>query len=231
MVLAPFWDWRAAIGTTFIIDPWFSGIIVTGLVFSALFWTRKIPAIAALTALVAYVCFQAVLKEKALGFAEQYRASRGYAGATLSAQPRPVSPFNWTVFVTDGETHYFAHVNLLRREPRLYKEGDGFIARIDSPYLPLDRAEWVQRGRFGLDPATRAFAREAWGAPPLGFFRWFADLPALDGVADGCAWFVDLRFLTPGRDVPFQYGVCRDAPGAPWAAYERTGPQSRVLLR
>src|SRR5690348_2055803 len=31
IVFAPFWDWRAALGTTFIIDLWFSGIIVAGL--------------------------------------------------------------------------------------------------------------------------------------------------------------------------------------------------------
>ena len=30
MILAPFSDWRAAIGTTFIIDLWFSGIILAG---------------------------------------------------------------------------------------------------------------------------------------------------------------------------------------------------------
>jgi len=30
MLLAPLSDWRAAIGTTFIIDLWFSGIIVAG---------------------------------------------------------------------------------------------------------------------------------------------------------------------------------------------------------
>src|SRR5689334_16626771 len=35
MILAPFSDWRAQIGTTFIIDLWFSGIIVAGLLASA----------------------------------------------------------------------------------------------------------------------------------------------------------------------------------------------------
>ena len=30
MVLAPLSDWRAGIGTTFIIDLWFSGIILAG---------------------------------------------------------------------------------------------------------------------------------------------------------------------------------------------------------
>ncbi len=37
IVFAPFSDWRAAIGTTFIIDLWFSGIIVAGLALSLVF--------------------------------------------------------------------------------------------------------------------------------------------------------------------------------------------------
>src|SRR5512147_2043822 len=36
MVLAPLSDWRAQIGTTFIIDLWFSGIIVVGLLGSGI---------------------------------------------------------------------------------------------------------------------------------------------------------------------------------------------------
>src|SRR5829696_7067523 len=42
IVLAPFSDWRAAIGTTFIIDLWFSGIIVAGLLVS-MFIRNRIP--------------------------------------------------------------------------------------------------------------------------------------------------------------------------------------------
>src|SRR5881394_4146614 len=38
MILAPFSDWRPGIGTTFIIDLWFSGTIVAGLIASALAW-------------------------------------------------------------------------------------------------------------------------------------------------------------------------------------------------
>ena len=51
------------------------------------------------------------------------------------------------------------------------------------------------------------------------FFRWFAALPAFDGMSEGssCVWFTDLRFLTPGREgMPFRYRVCRERPGAPW---------------
>ena len=56
-------------------------------------------------------------------------------------------------------------------------------------------------------------------SPALAVYRWFADLPAFDGLSAGstCVWFVDLRFLTPGRDrMPFRWGVCRSDAGASW---------------
>ena len=224
MVFAPFSDWRAGIGTTFIIDLWFSGIIVIGLIASAIRHRARWPAVAALAVLVAYVGFQYLQREQALEFAAQ----RARPGTHIDAQPRPVSPFNWTVFVSDDEAHEFAHINLVRKVPRRYQPGDGFVARVDSPYLPLDKAIWVRRTRYG--ELEQASAREAWNSSALDFFRWFAMQPAFDGRTDGCVWFVDLRFLTPGRDVmPFQFGACHES-GA-WRGYERAGPTAKVLLR
>jgi inner membrane protein len=142
-----------------------------------------------------------------------------------------VSSFNWTVFVSDEHAHRLAHVNLLRKEPRRLQPGDGFVARLDAPYLPKDQAVWVTRTRYG--ETDQEFIRAAWNSDGLAFFRWFAAQPALASVSENprCAWFLDLRFMTPGRDaLPFQYGACRDAPGAPWHAYER-GEPGRILLK
>lgn len=217
MIFAPLSDWRAAIGTTFIIDPWFSGIILAGLVFSALLFKSRIPAVAASLVLAGYVGFQYVQKERALRLGGEYASSMGIKNAKVSVHPRPVSPFNWTVFVSDDETHRFAHVNLVRKEPRRYEPGEGFVARLDSPYLPAEQAIWVARSRYG--ETDSGLIKEAWNSDALSFFRWFADLPAFDGMGEGsrCVWFTDLRFLTPGRDtMPFRYRVCRDRPGAPW---------------
>src|SRR5687768_13168083 len=47
VIFAPVSDWRAAIGTTFIIDLWFSGIILAGLLLSVVFRKSRLPAIAA----------------------------------------------------------------------------------------------------------------------------------------------------------------------------------------
>jgi len=212
MILAPLSDWRAGIGTTFIIDLWFSGIILAGLVLSILFRRTRIPAVAAGVVLCGYVAFQYVQKQRALEFGVEYAKSQALRDAKVSVHPRPVSPFNWTVFVSDDEAHRFAHVNLVRKEARRFQPGDGFIARVDSPYLPLEQAVWVTRRRYG--ETEQDLIRGAWNSQPLGFFRWFADLPAFDGMSKGCVWFTDLRFLTPGREtMPFRYGVCREPEG------------------
>lgn len=202
MILAPFSDWRAALGTTFIIDPWFSGIIVVGLAFS-LFRKSRDAAVAALVALAGYVGLQYVLKEQALEFA------RAHGLKEVQVHPRPVSPFNWALFASDDEKHETANVNLVRRVPKSWHPGESFIARLDAAYQPLGSALWVARYRYGTTDAARA--RAAWNSPPLAFFRSFALLPAFDGVERGCYYFVDLRFATPGREPPpFRFGACPD---------------------
>jgi inner membrane protein len=223
MVLSPLSNWRAGIGTTFIIDLWFSGIIVAGLVGSVFFFRSRIPSCLALAALAGYVVCQAVLKQQAIDFGLQYAQSRGLAGADVTAHPRAVSPFNWTVFVSDERAHHYAHVNLVRDAPREFRPGDGFVAKLDAAYRPLAMAQWETRSRYGAGE----LGRQAWNSPPLGFLRWFAERPAFDGASENpaCVWFLDLRFVNPGRDwVPFQFGACRESPDAPWRAYERDNP-------
>ena len=61
------------------------------------------------------------------------------------------------------------------------------------------------------------------GDPKLGFFRWFADYPALYRIDRGnpstCVWFQDLRFVIPGRDANiFRYGMCKEE-GADWRPF------------
>ncbi len=229
MIFWPLSDMRPGLGTTFIIDLWFSGIIVAGLLLSIVYRNTRIPSLAASLVLAGYVSFQALQKEKALEFGREYAASRSIAGAKVTAQPRPVSPFNWTVFVSDERSQRFAHINLVREAPRGYHPGDGFVARLDSAYQPPGLAPWETRSRYGESGA----AREAWNSPALGFFRWFAELPALESSdADGrCHWFADLRFGSPRRDVmPFRFGACRDSPEAPWRGYERDGDKGRIPL-
>ena len=229
MVLAPVSDWRAGIGTTFIIDLWFSCIIVAGLAFSAFFFRSTIPSLVSTAVLFGYVGFQFVQKQRAIEFGVQYAQSRGISGADVTAHPRPVSPFNWTVFVSDQRMHHYAHVNLVRDTPRHFRPGDGFAAKLDAAYRPLAMAQWETRSRHG----EGELGKEAWYSPALGFLRWFAERPAFDGLTQDptCIWFLDLRFVNPGRDwVPFRFGACREKPHLPWRAFERLNDGGRAPL-
>ena len=231
IVFAPLSYERYGWGTTFIIDLWFSGIILAGLA-ASLFWRRsRAPAAAAALALVAYVGFQAMLKGQALDFGRDYARAQGLHRAEVAAIPRAVSPFNWTVYVSDELAHRYAHVNLRRREP--LPAAHDFIGRMDAAFQPLELARWETRMRYGALAGEQALARSAWESPALGVMRWFAEIPAFDGLGQGstCAWFVDLRFVNPGREwLPFQYGACREHAAAPWRAFERLPGAARRAL-
>jgi inner membrane protein len=222
MIYAPLSDARIEWGTTFIIDLWFSAIIIAALLFAWLFRASRIPALFGLVLLCGYVGLQWLQKERAIAFGVAYATSVGMEGAKVSALPRPVSPFNWMVIVTDRDRYHYAFVNLRRRE-RLNTTADpGLIARLDAQYEPLAEARWQSQTRFGVGDA-RVLAEEAWRRPEFAFFRWFAAYPIFAAIEHRnpsvCVWFRDLRFLTPGREAwPFRYGVCRED-GGDWSAY------------
>jgi inner membrane protein len=190
------------------------------------------PSIAFLAVLAGYVGFQFLQRERALEYAQRYAVQAGMPNARISAHPRPVTPFNWTVFVSDDNAHRFAHINLQREEAKPFRPGDGFFAKLDAPYLPLNQAIWVARARYG--ETRQALHREAWNSPPLAFFRWFAEEPAFDGETTvgnaDCSWFVDLRFDTPGREwMPFRFGACRE--NGVWRGYDRGNGNEKIPLR
>jgi len=217
MIFAPLSDFRHGLGTTFIIDLWFSGIIIAGLVASLVWRHSRKPAIAGLGVLAAYVLLQYALLHQAVAFGEQYAREQGLREVKVTALPRPVSPLNWMVIVGSAEGYRYSHVNLLRKQPREVKPGDGFIARLDSAYRPLNQAEWDFDVRYGAGPSG-AIVRAVYEHPQFAFFRWFSAYPALhliDVDAENlCVWFKDLRFLTPGRgSFPFIYGMCSTGPG------------------
>jgi len=232
--LAPLSDARFALGVTFIIDLWFTGILLGGLA-ACLFWRKTpVPAIAGLAVLCGYVAFQGVLRDRAIEWGEAYAKSAGLAQAQVTAQPRPVSPFNWLVIVRSGDDMRYSFVNLVRKEPLAVGPDAGFTRRLDAVYLPRQLAKWVHGSRFGSSEAEHRFAREAWEQPKLAFFRWFAEEPMLASVDTGksstCAWFQDLRFFTPGRSTwPFRFGMCREA-GGQWHLYQLLGENKKQLV-
>lgn len=214
MIYAPFSNERVAWSTTFIIDLWFTGIIVAGLAASLIWRRSRVPATLALTVLAGYVGMQALARERALDFGERYAEARGFRDARVSAIPRPVSPFNWVVMVSGSDRYHYANVNLVRKTvPATPDPEAGLLSRLDAAYVPLDAVQWTTLHKYGTAASERELAVRALAHPALGFFRWFADYPALYRIDRGnpttCVWFEDLRFAIPGRDSNlFRYGLC-----------------------
>jgi inner membrane protein len=218
MIFAPLSDYRHGIGTTFIIDLWFSGIIIAGLLLSLLWRRSRLPAVAGLTLLVGYVVLQFLLLQRAVDFGESYARSEGLTKARVTAMPRPVSPFNWMVVVEDDKGYRYSQINLIRKTVLQARDDAGFIARLDAVYRPLDQAIWESDVRYGTG-SQGSVVRAVFEHPEFAFFRWFSAYPALHRIdseaASLCIWFKDLRFLTPGRDgFPFIYGMCSEGAGA-----------------
>jgi inner membrane protein len=235
MMFAPLSDARYDLSTTFIIDLWFTGIIFTALV-GAWIWRRtRVPALLGLGVLGSYVAFQFALQQRAVAFGEEHARSQQLRALEVKAMPRPVSPFNWMVIITESERYHYALVNLVRRNaPDRLPADAGFFQRLDAPYLPLSQAAWVAVPRYGSSVADIALAQEAYRQPDFEFFRWFAAYPAVfrvdRGNPDACVWFEDLRFFTPGRSgSPFRYGMCREPHGT-WQPFRLTAEAQRTPL-
>ncbi len=236
IVFAPFSDARFEWGTTFIIDLWFSGIILAGLLASALWRRSAAPALAGCGLLVAYVLCQAWLKNEAMAIGRDFAGRAGLGGAVVSALPRPVSPFHWTAIVADDAGYRYANINLGRGDaPPPAAQDAGLIARVRAQFQPPALARWQSATRFGLTPAERQLAEAAWASDAFAFYRWFARYPALLGIererGATCVWFRDLRFDGTGvqRAEPFRMGVCREADAAQWQLYRLTA-DGRGLL-
>lgn len=234
-VFAPITNARFTLSTTFIIDLWLMALLAVGLAIAMRFRRSRPPAVIACMAVVCYIGFQVMLRERALEFGAAYAQREGLSDARVRALPSPLSPYNWVVIAQQPSQLRYAYVSLWReRLPPDRGDQAGFFERVGAPYRPLAAAEWTERGLFGnhVNSADRALIEEAWQDPAFAFFRWFADYPMLYRLdrdeAHVCAWFEDLRFVTPGRaQVPFRFGMCRDGGGA-WQANRLQGDGSRV---
>ena len=234
MVFAPLSDARYALSATFIIDLWFTGIILVALAACFVWRASRVPAVAGIAVLTAYVGLQVILQHRAVEFGEAYARAQGLQQAAVAALPRPVSPFNWTVIVAEDSRYRYAHVNLIRRNvPPKPHAASGFIETLDAAYRPLSDPAWTQSLRYGGDGTDAVLAREAFRHPQFRFFRWFAAYPVLLEAAASasghCVWFQDLRFVTPGRtETPFRYGMCRDGRGD-WLPFQLVGEEKRQV--
>ncbi|ADJ27237.1 metal-dependent hydrolase [Nitrosococcus watsonii] len=219
-IFAPFSSYKAAWPTTFVIDPWFTGIIALGLL-GCWYWRRsRLPAVAGLAMLIAYVGFQGILRTQALALGYEYARQQSLANIQVHALPQPLSPFNWKIVVAAPQIYYVSQVNLLRQQLAVpASPNPPFWVRLYTAYPPLSAMKWKRYRLYG-NFNEESLARTVWQQEILQDYRQFAQLPALYAIERNahhlCVWFVDLRFIHPGLTPPFRYGGCRQARDSRW---------------
>jgi inner membrane protein len=213
-LLAPLSDRRFSLALSFVIDPYFSTIIILGLLGAGLSPQRRLIPIAAFAILAAYIGFQAELRQRALDAARFHALGSSMPAAPIHALPQPFSPFKWMLLIETKEGYDVATIDLLTQRSSGNPDSQASAA-------------WTSYHLFGDTPEQTALARTAWKHPALAPFREFAVFPALDSIESGpnqtCAWFVDLRFLLPGSAPSFRYGLCRDTGGNHWRLERKPG--------
>jgi inner membrane protein len=213
MVLAPLTDWRLQLPTTFIIDPYFTAILIAGLAASSIWRATRQPAVFALAVLAGYIGLQGIMHQRAVAIGTRYVADQHLTGTAVSALPQPFSPFNWMVVLEGKDSYHLAYVDLLTREaPAPVSPEASWLRRVAASYRPEDQLQWQRIARFGDAPIEAQLAERVWHSASFSRFRRFALFPALyriDRAGDRrCVWFNDLRFALVGRDMPFRYGLC-----------------------
>jgi inner membrane protein len=222
-ILSPISSWRPALGTTFVIDPYFSAVVV-GALATAVMLHAPFPARIGLLVLAAYLGVQAFLQHQAKDLGRAYVRGLALKDATVHALPQPLSPFNWLIIVKNGGRYHVARVNLASSGPGPEWYGRlGWLGRLQAAYQPRHALAWKITLRYGTDESRRHTAVAVWGSDAFAEFRRFARFPALYHIdetgGETCVWYTDLRYVLPGLTPPFRYGMCGRGGLANWGLY------------
>ena len=218
-ILYPLSAQRFSFGITFVVDPYFSTIVLLSLMFS-IRWPYRFVAICGLLCLLGYLILQTFLRHQAV------RVAKTYANGLNEVQsvrviPQPLSPFNWQLVVMQKNAYHVAWVNL----------GTQFVTQpFWNHVLPFELASHYHEPanlswRF-YEPwgslMEQKLTNDVWQQEQFADFRHFAQLPLLYRIDQShtmtCVWFTDLRYVLPDITPSFRYGMCRQM-GEPWHLY------------
>jgi len=214
MLFAPISTQRFYLPFAFVIDPWFSAIIIAGLFASLIFPRKRAAAIFSLVGLVGYVVCLWMLHDRAMNIGQGYANTQMLTRAEVYVLPQPLSPFHWKVIIKNDEAYQVALVTLWRSQYKSLQGTDiGLLKKMAAAYQPFNRVNWQHLAQFGDEPNESDLVREAWNQPVFANFRQFSVFPLLDRIDNDekeiCIWFFDLRFQFPGLPPSFRYGMCR----------------------
>ncbi len=221
MIFSPFTSWRVSLPIVFVIDLFFTAIIVTGLVVSFFWPKQRHTASITLIILGCYLSILMTLHQQAVKVGESYAKDQGLNDAISYALAQPLLPSNRKIIVSHRNSYYETLVNLWDTQSFLSSNlPEGIVTTFAASYRPVSRAAWKHHVRLDNLPPQAAFLHEAWNNAAISDFRRFARYPTLDHVEVDqnkfCVWFIDLRYTLPELAPSFRYGLCRSGVSDKW---------------
>jgi len=212
-VLAPFSNVRFSIPTTFIIDLYFTGIILFAILLSTFIKKYAKPiALGGVVCLMGYVLLQSYWMRVALEHAYASAPVDKMQNAEVDVIPQPLSPLNWKLIISTDDRYYIRYINLYRDKPETALPTDSLFKRIDALYTPVHQNDWYIVPKFGLGP-LQSLGHTIWEHDRMKPIRRFMEYPAIYQVDQfpemQCLWFADQRFVLQDIRAPFIFGACQ----------------------
>ncbi|OUR73736.1 hypothetical protein A9Q78_02570 [Methylophaga sp. 41_12_T18] len=208
---APFSDYRISWNLLFIIDIYFTMLVILTLI-GMYCWPHKKSVYLPLLLPMCYLLFVDQIKQTAY---QELAINSSSPSATITLLPQPLSPFYWHVIKKDTQQISSAYFRLT----------DDPLAPILSELLgkqhysnhfqSLPKLQWVNYVLLPEDSQLRADAKTVWHHQSFHAFRDFAVYPIFyqQNIRGGqsCIWFSDLRYHSPEFLPSFRYGMCSGA--------------------
>lgn len=208
----PLGEGRLALGWLFVIDPWFTGLLLLGLL-ASLRWQKAVWFVG--LGLALWVGGAVYHKQEARQAAEAYAASLDQP-TEAEAWPQPFSPRHWKLIVSTDEGHWQAHLHLGEEpSPLASLWPHPWLRRVADNYASRDKPQWHYHSRYAGPADNGALARQVWRSDPLRDLRYFLRYPVRypAGNASDCLWFAELLYSLPGQTPSFIYGICQGPDG------------------
>jgi len=213
MIFSPVSDAKFSWPTTFIIDLYFTGIIVVALIATTIFRQQgKNIAIVGLCVLISYIAYQASLHHDAKKIAQTYAEQKNLEEAKIYVMPQPLSPFHWKAIIKSSETYYISYINLKSKFVFRISESASLFEKIKNIYRPVNKLQWMAVKQYGNE--DEKLSKQIWYMDFMKSVRQFMLYPVVDSIVKlkdkKCIWFKDHRFVLDGvRAGPFRFGACK----------------------
>lgn len=215
MLLYPFSDRRFSLDLVFIVDFYYTTILLVGIILTYI-WKGKGELISrtAIVLIIIYTGFCAYNHSKALNLARNFASNNKIEAINISSLPQPLSPFRWANYIETEKEIYKGFVDL---RGRTYENdiGNTYLGRFEAKYNSPKDMQYMVWEKF----PDSSLVNKALSLNGLKFFLWFARFPVLlEEKEDGdlhILRFFDLQFGTLEDRYPFLYEVDFNGNGNP----------------